>query len=531
MSTQRLDPRIGTDFGPYRIESVIGRGGMGVVYRATQANLGRKVALKVLSPDLVDEEAFRQRFVRESQMAAAIDHPNIIPIYEAGEVEGTTFLAMRFVDGTDLATRIRGGPLEPRVVVSVLAQVAGALDASHAAGLVHRDVKPANLLLASGHSVDRADHVYLTDFGLTKQRGSETALTRTGSFLGTLEYVSPEQIEGKPVDGRADQYSLAAIAVECLTGAAPFPRDSDLAIVNAHLRDAPPSIHQRRPDLPVEVDAVIARAMAKDPTARYPDCWAFVDALRDALGVTATGTRPIADAFGARDLRRVVVFGGLVAAVVIAIAVFALASGGSAGTSPSAQPSMAVVFPSQSLAPSPTENIFPNEAEAALLTTLPDDLAASCVRGPYEVLYGGSLQIGGVGGQIPVASLACQPPARAGATSAVIRRFSSAGRSGFVSGVISYVAAGSPRAGADAAAAGRRVPPGDCARSSRANGRWELSGSDIGALICYTERSSGDAFLWWSYDDDYILVKATNQRGDSAALYDWFEQNARFIAP
>ncbi|HEY8198426.1 MAG TPA: serine/threonine-protein kinase, partial [Candidatus Limnocylindrales bacterium] len=220
--TRAADPRIGTDLGPYHVEAVIGRGGMGVVYRATDTRLDRRVALKLLSPGLADDAAFRARFLRESRLAAAIDHPNIIPIYEAGERDGTSFLAMRYVEGIDLATRLRSGPLKPREAVSMLAQVAGALDAANAAGLVHRDVKPANLLVAASQGVDQADHVYLTDFGLTKERGSETGFTRTGSFLGTLEYVAPEQIEGKPLDGRADQYALAAIAVECLTGLAPY---------------------------------------------------------------------------------------------------------------------------------------------------------------------------------------------------------------------------------------------------------------------------------------------------------------------
>ena len=218
MTTPRPDPRIGTDLGPYRIEALVGRGGMGVVYRATDQRLGRPVALKLLAPGLADDDTFRKRFVHESQMAAAIDDPNIIPVYEAGEIDGAFFIAMRFVDGVDLESRLRAGALEPRETIHLLAQVASALDAAHARGLVHRDVKPGNVLIAAGSTLDRPDHVYLTDFGLTKFRGTQTGMT--GGFLGTLAYIAPEQIEGRDVDGRADQYSLACLAFECLTGRA-----------------------------------------------------------------------------------------------------------------------------------------------------------------------------------------------------------------------------------------------------------------------------------------------------------------------
>ncbi len=206
----RPDPRVGTELGPYRIEAVIGRGGMGVVYLATHSGLDRKVALKLLTPEYADDEGFRARFLRESKLAAAIDHPNIIPIYEAGQIDGTFFLAMRYVEGIDLQRRLVSGPLDPRNATAIVAQVASALDAAHSAGLVHRDVKPGNVLLAPSQALDGSDHVYLTDFGLTKQRGSQSDLTQAGGFLGTLDYIAPEQIEGKAVDGRADQYALAA---------------------------------------------------------------------------------------------------------------------------------------------------------------------------------------------------------------------------------------------------------------------------------------------------------------------------------
>ena len=281
----RPDPRVGSDLGPYRIEQVLGRGGMGVVYLATQASLGRKVALKVLAPNLVDEERSASGSSASRRWRLPIDHPNILPIYEAGAVDGVYFLAMRYVEGTDLEGRLRGGPLSPLSTIQLLAQVASALDAAGEVGLVHRDVKPANILIASGKGIERADHAYLTDFGLTKHRGSQTGLTQSGAFMGTLDYIAPEQVEGREVDGRTDQYSLACVAFHCLTGQTPFPRDTDIAIAMAHLHDRPPSASGLRPEVAEATDAVLARGMAKKPDERFPTSEAFVGALRQALGL------------------------------------------------------------------------------------------------------------------------------------------------------------------------------------------------------------------------------------------------------
>jgi serine/threonine-protein kinase len=503
--TGRPDPRLGTELGPYRIEAVLGRGGMGVVYLATHTGLDRRVALKLLSPDYAEDEAFRARFLRESKLAAAIDHPNIIPIYDAGEIEGTYYLAMRYVDGIDLETRLRSGSLEPREVVRLLAQVASALDAANEAGLVHRDVKPANVLIASGKGVDRADHAYLTDFGLTKHRGSQTGLTRAGSFLGTLEYIAPEQIEGKPVDGRVDQYALAAIAVGCLTGQPPFPRDSDIAIINAHLRDAPPSLHERRIELPAAVDAVIARGLAKKPEDRYPDCKAFVDDLRAALGVTAT--QPRARPSGSTTRRRIVLGTVALATIILVAGGVWLAAGGSGpGASPS--PSPTTIAASNGPGASPTEDVFPNVAETALLAALPEDLKKTCSRGPYGQLSS-NLQA------VPLASLSCEVPVAAGASEVLVRRFTK-----------SY-----PKFYVNEYAGSNRIPEGDCATSTRAHGVWAMGGEDVGSTLCYIDLPTGDAILYWTYDDPHILVRATNQRGDSAALYAYFQSVARFISP
>ena len=281
---------VGSQIAGYRLEEQIGRGGMAVVYRALDIRLDRHVALKILAPGLALDDAFRQRFIRESRAAAAVDHPHIIPVFEAGEAKGVLFIAMRYVHGGDVRTLLdTGGPLSTARAADIITQVASALDAAHSHGLVHRDVKPGNMLLDSTSGSGRQDHVYLSDFGLSKQSLSVTGLTSTGQFLGTLDYVAPEQIEGRRVDGRADLYALACASFELLCGRPPFQRDQGLAVVWAQLSEAPPSLRDRRPDLPGAVDAVLARAMAKAPADRYPTCLAFATALREALGLLVPG--------------------------------------------------------------------------------------------------------------------------------------------------------------------------------------------------------------------------------------------------
>lgn len=272
---------IGRDVGGYRIESEIGRGGMAVVYRARDLDLGRTVALKLLASDLARNDDFRRRFAQESQSAAAIDHPHIVPVFKAGEADGVLYIAMRYVPGQDLqALLAREGPLPLPTVCRITAQVASALDAAHAHQLVHRDVKPGNILVAEGTDSDHPEHVYLTDFGLTKKSLSLTGYTKVGQFVGTLDYVAPEQISGKPVDGRCDVYSLACVVFEMLTGAPPFTRDDDMALLWAHQCDQPPRLSERVPELPDQADAVLHKALAKSPDDRYDSCLAFIAALR-----------------------------------------------------------------------------------------------------------------------------------------------------------------------------------------------------------------------------------------------------------
>jgi serine/threonine protein kinase len=277
---------VGSKIAGYRLEEQIGRGGMAVVFRAHDPRLDRRVALKILAPELARDEAFRQRFIRESRAAAAVDHPHIIPVFEAGEAAGVLFIAMRYVQGRDVRTLLdEQGTLAPIRVVSIITQVASALDAAHSHGLVHRDVKPANMLLDTTAGSSRPDHVYLSDFGLSKQSLSSTGLTGTGQFLGTLDYVSPEQIEGRPVDGRTDLYALAGTAFEMLGGVPPFKRDQGLAVLWAQISEQPPLLTERRPDLPPGVDEVMTKALAKAPGDRYSRCLDFAAALREACGL------------------------------------------------------------------------------------------------------------------------------------------------------------------------------------------------------------------------------------------------------
>jgi serine/threonine protein kinase len=273
----------GSRIAGYRLEERIGQGGMAVVFRARDQRLGRLVALKILAPELAGDAEFQRRFTRESRAAAAIDDPHIVPVFAAGEADGVLFIAMRYVAGGDAHSLLnQEGPLPPDRVADIISPVASALDAAHRAGLVHRDVKPSNMLMDV--LPGRPDHVYLSDFGLSKAVASTSGMTRAGAVMGTLDYISPEQIAGKPVDGRADQYALACSAFELLAGGPPFRRDEPTAAMYAHLSESPPQLASRRPGLPPEVDGVLSRALAKAPGDRYASCGQFADALRDAFG-------------------------------------------------------------------------------------------------------------------------------------------------------------------------------------------------------------------------------------------------------
>jgi CheY-like chemotaxis protein len=290
------DPRLGTVIAGYRIEERIGRGGMGVVYRAEHLNLQRRAAIKIIAPDLAESEGFRERFTREARIAAALQHPNIVTVYDAGEVDGLLYLAMQFIQGEDLAAILRADRrLRPYRAIDVCRQVASALDAAHAMGLIHRDVKPANVLIEGRNA-------FLTDFGLTKRlEGTHAQLTRAGDVVGTIHYVAPEQIEGRKVSARSDVYSLGCLLYHCLAGQVPFALETDVAVIYAHLSEEPPKLSALRPELPEGLDAVMAKALDKSPDRRFPSCGDMISAARaviDAAGPLSETIPPRATGLG-----------------------------------------------------------------------------------------------------------------------------------------------------------------------------------------------------------------------------------------
>ena len=327
MSTHK-DPRIGDELLGYRIEAFVGRGGMGVVYRAHDPRLKRSIALKLIAPELSGDARFCERFLAETELAASLEHPNVVPIHEAGDVEGQLYIAMRYVEGVELKTLLQQQErLEPGRALAICGQVAAALDAAHQRGLVHRDVKPSNVLL------DENEHAYLADFGLSRRLADRGEPGAERLSVGTPAYASPEQIEGGDADGRADVYSLGCLLYECLTGHVPFARASELATLWAHVQERPPRASEQNADLSIELDAVFDTALAKDPEQRYATCGELIDAAQDALGVAPTGLR--------RSRRRTMAFAA--AAVLSALAVVAaglvLAFGGG---SSQAKPSLVV---------------------------------------------------------------------------------------------------------------------------------------------------------------------------------------------
>ncbi len=356
----------GSEFAGHRIVGVLGKGGMGVVYRARKLALDRERALKVIAPALSDDARFRERFKRESRMAAAIEHPNVIPVHDAGEEDGMLYLAMRLVEGSDLHRVVQAERrLGHRRTASIVAGIGAALDAAHAQGLVHRDVKPANVLIEPSADGER---VYLTDFGITRTTTGGETLTGTGEFVGSVEYIAPEQAAGEHVDARTDVYSLGGVAHFALTGRPPFPRENSLATLFAHANAPRPRPTETDPSLPPAVDAVIVKAMATDPGDRYPSAGELAADLARALGVapgelstpvpptasapgvTAAASDPTAPGEtaaaepetralprGGASRRRLLPAALLVAAVAAVAAVVLLATGGG-GDEPSGEP-------------------------------------------------------------------------------------------------------------------------------------------------------------------------------------------------
>ncbi|HEX2392924.1 MAG TPA: serine/threonine-protein kinase [Solirubrobacterales bacterium] len=335
----------GDEFAGYRIERRLGRGGMGILYLAVEPGLERRVALKLIAPEAASEEVFAKRFAEESRIAASIEHPNVVPIYAAGEQDGIPYIAMRYVSGSDLGQRLaREGRLDPVEAASLIAQVGNGLDAIHAAGLVHRDVKPANVLLSGG---DGEPHAYITDFGVARNLATESGLTQTGRFVGTLDYVAPEQISGGDVDARVDVYALGCLLFKLLTGEVPFPRDTEAARLYAHLNDPPPAPSLYVPSVSMALDDVVIRAMSKPPQDRYPSAGDLGRAALAALsgsavdvpertvatGAAATRESPTEPLRGRPGRRRLALAAGPLALAAVAVAVVAviLATGNGGG--------------------------------------------------------------------------------------------------------------------------------------------------------------------------------------------------------
>jgi Protein kinase domain len=332
----------GDQFAGYRIERRLGRGGMGILYLALEPGLERRVALKLIAPEAAADEVFARRFAEESRIAASIEHPNVVPIYAAGEERGVPWIAMRYVAGSDLGRRIaREGRLSPAQAVALVAQVGNGLDAIHAAGLIHRDVKPANVLLSGDPG---SEHAYITDFGVARNIATESGLTQTGRFVGTLDYVAPEQISGKSIDARVDVYALGCLLFKLLTGEVPFPREGEAARLYAHLNDPPPAPSLYATAVPMALDDVVVRAMSKSPDDRYPSAGDLGRAAEAALSGTAVAVPERTVATGAAATRetkklpgepagsprnrRPLLIGGFLALVAAAVFVALIASGG-----------------------------------------------------------------------------------------------------------------------------------------------------------------------------------------------------------
>jgi tRNA A-37 threonylcarbamoyl transferase component Bud32 len=325
---------MGTEVGGYRIIEPLGSGATSIVYRAEHVRLGRSAALKLLTP-AVGQADFRERFLRESQLAASLDHPSIVPVYDAGEEDDLLYIAMACVEGRDLKTLLaEEGRLPLRRALRIGGQIASALDSAHARGLVHRDVKPANVLVGAD------DRAFLSDFGVVKELASN-GTTRTGSFIGTIEYSAPEQIEGRDVDARTDVYSLACVLYECLTGTPPFHRASEVAVLNAHLHAPPPRLTKAVPELPAALEQVLAKALSKSPLDRYASCGEFLAAARAGASERRVHRRRLALSVGLLGLAALV-------GAALALGIHSLVAGD--GETPTAQTSPPATPPAPSKA-------------------------------------------------------------------------------------------------------------------------------------------------------------------------------------
>jgi serine/threonine-protein kinase len=513
----------------YRVEGLLGRGGMGVVYRAEHPRLGASVALKVMEPELAADEVFRERFVREARAAARIRHPNIVPIYDAGEWNGDLFIAMRLIEGEDLRSLLRKqASLSPEQTYAVGIQIASALDAAHRGGLIHRDVKPANILIEPGPDPDSGPIVYLADLGLTKHLESHTGVTGSGELLGTIDYIAPEQISGARVDGRADIYSLACVLFECLTGTPPYVRENQAAVLWAHLHDEVPRTTSLNPSLPRAVDEPLARGMAKSPDDRFSAARELLGALRvpleAATAVSKNGTqaRPKPSPPSTREpaptarpprgrlallLAAAVglLFGGAAAAALTML----VADGATTGPPATTEGPGATTTGDRSAALTPFDE--------ALMQYVPDDLRASCRHTPpltpdFE------------------ATVSCRPGG------VVSRATYSRARSSFL--LYNFFVSGMTKAGLPAVPADEpvtltglcgtgEIPSLNVTVAIGLRGRVEVSkkvgrAKQLGFVRCF--RRGGRARIEWTTRELSIYAVATGE--DLGELYEWWRQDA-----
>jgi serine/threonine protein kinase len=483
-------PRVGTTFAGYRIERILGRGGMSVVYLAEHPRLKNAVALKLLAPELAEGDVFRERLLRESRLAASVNHPNVVPVYDTGEEDGTLFISMRFVDGRDLRRTLREDGVPPvGDALDLCAQVAAALDDAHRHGLVHRDVKPANILIQH-----EPRHVYVADFGLTKHSDARSGATASG-LVGTIDYMAPEQIEGRSVDGRADLYALGCIAFECLTGRVPFRLDSEVAVLWAHMRSDPPLATEANPSLPRAFDPVFRRALAKDPRDRHESSAELVEELRAAA---ATRRRRRVSSPGLRIRGRfrrrrwwAALAGGLVGAAV-ATAIVA----------PLDRSSRTIT---QTVVSVPSRTV----PERQLIARIPQTLRSSCDHAaPPSPDFD--------------AALTCTAPGKINVSYAHAISSARMKRTLFADAVV----AGAVRPGV------RVLPSGRCGRTSSSIRDWTVvrpgARAEVvalhmpaahGRLLCFTSTNGWSAVEWTDTSVD-VLARATGR--PSAALYAWW---------
>ena len=517
-------PRIGTEFAGYRIEGLIARGGMGVVYRAEHPRLGATIALKVMDPELAMDEAIRERFVREARAAARVRHPNIVPIYDAGEWHGDLYIAMGYIDGDDLRTVLRkSGALPLDQTSEIGAQIASALDAAHRSGLIHRDVKPGNILIEPGAGPGSPAVAYLADLGLTKQVDSRTGVTESGALVGTIDYMAPEQMRGQRVDAKVDVYALACVLFECLTGSVPYRRENQAAVIWAHLNDEVPRASALNPALPAAVDEALARGMAKAPEDRFATARELVEALEAPQAPapepapTQVTPSPTGQAIPSPGKPH-----GKMRGIILAVGVGALLGAAAALGVPfladrGEEPTVG------------TENIGTGETTSAdasaaltpfdreLLQYIPDKLRPACRHAtPLSTDFD--------------ATIACRP---GGEVSSVTY---SHARSGFV--LYNFFVSGMPKAGLPAISpsgpapsiglcTGGDVPSLNNYVSVGLRGRREVAekmgrGERLGYLRCY-ERGD-NARIDWTTSEIGVYAEAKGETID--ALYDWWQAEA-----